>query len=96
MLPLNCYYYYLCYATIQSPFPLRFAGADPGQTALHVTNKGFLSLTAPSSSYYGSNNEPLPTTSFNTLIAPFWDDINLYYGGSVRYQVLGQAPSRSS
>jgi serine protease len=91
----NCYPYDLCSVPIQSPFPIRFGGADPGQTTLYVTNKGFISLNA-TNSYYPSDNQSLPTTSFNTVIAPYWDYFYLgYYGtGSVQYQVLGQAPSR--
>jgi serine protease len=92
-LPLGCYYSELCSAPVQSPFPLRFAGAGPGLTTLHVTNKGFVAFDALSS-YYGYYNDPLPTTLSRTVIAPLWDDLNVYFGGSVRYQVLGQEPSR--
>ncbi len=92
MLPLSCYYS-LCSAPVQSPFPLRFAGADPGLTTLHVTNRGFVTFDTPST-YYGYYNEPLPTAIYKTVIAPFWDDLNLSYGGSVWSAVLGQAPSR--
>ncbi|HWO19066.1 MAG TPA: PKD domain-containing protein, partial [Kofleriaceae bacterium] len=91
----NCYPSDLCSVPIQSPFPIRFGGAAQGQTTLHVTNKGFISLAA-TTSYYPYDNLSLPTTSFNTVVAPFWDYLYLgYYGsGSVLYQVLGQAPSR--
>ncbi len=93
VLPLSCPYYYLCTAQVESPFPIRFAGADPGPTTLYVTNNGFLTFTAPSG-FSTYNNQPLPTTSFNTLVAPFWDALDMSYGGSVRYEVLGEAPSR--
>jgi subtilisin family serine protease len=93
-LSLGCYYYYTCSAPIQSPFPIRFAGADPGPTTLHVTNKGIITLSATGTIYDSNGNEPLPTSRFSAVIAPFWDEINTYYGGSVQYQVRGQAPSR--
>ncbi|HSK05318.1 MAG TPA: S8 family serine peptidase [Kofleriaceae bacterium] len=93
VLPLTCSYYYLCSAAVQSPFPIRFGGADPGSTTLYVTNNGFITFTAPTG-YYGYSNAPLPTTSFNTLIAPLWDELGVSSSGSVRHEVLGEAPSR--
>jgi len=91
----NCYPYDVCSVPIQSPFPIHFGGADPGQTTLYVTNKGFVSFHA-ANSYYGYDNQPLPTAYFNTVIAPYWDYFYLgyYTSGSVLYEVLGQAPSR--
>ena len=91
----HCYPYDLCSAPIQSPFPISFGGAAQGPTTLHVTNKGFITFNA-TTSYYPYDNEPLPTASFNTVVAPFWDYFAFgYYGfGSVLYQVLGEAPSR--
>jgi subtilisin family serine protease len=87
-LPLQCDD---CTATIQVPFPIPFAGASPGLTTLHVGSNGILSFSEPISSF---SNSPLPTPSFSTLIAPFWDDLFPAGGGSVRSEVLGQAPSR--
>jgi hypothetical protein len=95
VLPLSCDYYYTCSAPIQSPFPIRFGGADPGVTTLYATSNGFITFTSVSGWYDYYYNQPLPTTSLNALIAPFWDALGVgYYGGSIRYEVLGQAPSR--
>ncbi|HEU4411075.1 MAG TPA: S8 family serine peptidase [Polyangiaceae bacterium] len=87
-LPLQCDD---CTSTIEVPFPIPFAGASPGLTTLHISSNGLLSFSAPNASF---SNVPLPTPSFETLIAPFWDDLLPAAGGSIRYEVLGQAPGR--
>jgi serine protease len=88
-LPLSCDF---CSATIESPFPIRFAGAEPGLTTLHVISKGLLSFNPPG--FFGFENQPLPTLAANTIVAPFWDDLFPVAGGSVQFAVLGAAPSR--
>jgi hypothetical protein len=88
VLPLSCDD---CSTTIQSPFPIRFAGADPGLTTLHVSSNGILSSTTPISDF---TNQLLPSFVASTIIAPFWDDLFAPAGGSIRFAVLGEAPSR--
>src|SRR5213078_3315813 len=68
-----------------------FAGASPGLTTLHIGSNGILSLSEPIFSF---SNTPLPAPGFNTIVAPFWDDLLPAAGGSIRFEVLGQAPSR--
>ncbi|HET7506579.1 MAG TPA: S8 family serine peptidase [Kofleriaceae bacterium] len=87
-LPLQCDD---CTATIEVPFPIPFAGASPGLTTLHISSNGLLSFSAPNPSF---SNSPLPVPFVDTLIAPFWDDLFPVAGGSIRFAVLGQAPSR--
>ena len=87
VLPLACDD---CVASLQSPFPIRFAGAIPGSTTLYVSSNGLLSFSGPNSSY---SNTSLPA-SFTSAIVPLWDDLYPGGGGSVRYEVVGQAPSR--
>jgi serine protease len=87
VLPLQCDD---CATTIELPFPVPFAGASPGMTTLHIGSNGILSFSAPISSL---GNSSLPTPIAETLVAPFWDDL-FPISGSVRYEVLGQAPGR--
>jgi serine protease len=87
-LPLQCDD---CVATIEVPFPIPFAGASPGLTTLHISSNGLLSFSAPIASF---SNSPLPVPFVDTLVAPFWDDLLPSAGGSIRYEVLGQAPGR--
>jgi subtilisin family serine protease len=89
VLPLACD---LCFTTLQLPFPIPFGGATPGLTMLRIGSKGVLTFSAQSS--FGFDNQPLPSPAASTLVAPFWDDLFPGGGGSVRFEVLGQAPSR--
>ncbi|TMQ25595.1 MAG: peptidase S8, partial [Deltaproteobacteria bacterium] len=89
VLPLACD---LCFTTLQLPFPIPFGGASPGLTSLSIGSKGVLTFSTQFS--FGFDNQPLPTSAASTIVAPFWDDLFPAAGGSVRFQVLGQAPSR--
>jgi len=57
------------------PFPIKFAGGN--YTTVYFTSKGVISFHTPSSS---ANNSELPNTGFNTLVAPFWDDLDVTSG----------------
>jgi len=78
-------------ATINSPFPIRFGSAS--YTSLRVGTNGAISFHQTTISY---NNGSLPSGSFTTLIAPFWDDLYAVPGTSTNlfWQVLGSAPYR--
>jgi serine protease len=80
-----------CVATLSLPFPIPFAGASPGLSTLYIGSNGILSFTAPIYDYY---NSELPVPYYNTVVAPYWDDLYPAAGGSIRYAVLGEAPSR--
>lgn len=89
VLPLACD---LCFTTLELPFPIPFGGAVPGLTTLRIASDGVLSFDVPS--FFSFENQPLPTLTASTIVAPFWDDMFPAIGGSVRFEVLGQAPSR--
>ncbi|ACY17230.1 S8 family peptidase [Haliangium ochraceum] len=78
---------------ITSPFAIHFAGAEPGFTTLHVGSNGVLSFTGAITAF---SNASLPATTRDTIIAPYWDDLNpgTAGGGDVLFQVLGSAPNR--
>jgi subtilisin family serine protease len=80
-----------CSATLTSPFPIRFAGSDPGFTTVNVGSNGVLSFSGPITAF---SNTPLPTTVAATLVAPFWDDMLPAAGSSIKFDVLGTAPAR--
>jgi serine protease len=78
-------------AQLTSDFPIPFAGASPGFTDLFVGSNGILSLSAPISPFV---NEPLPSAVAETIVAPFWDDLNPSASGQVLFETIGTAPGR--
>ena len=63
-------------AALASPFPLRFAGGS--FNTLFVDERGALQFDG--GDYYSdlsAYNEPLPSPFHSTLIAPYWDQIEL-------------------
>ena len=67
----------------QGPFPLGFTfnyyGVD--YTDVRVCSNGFLSFTSTSTSY---SNASIPNSAEpNTMLAPFWDDLNPSSGGTI-------------
>lgn len=69
------------YVTLALPFPFVFYGET--LQSINICTNGFLS-TSPSTEYA---NQPLPCADIRNLIAPFWDDLSLPQGGTVRYYV---------
>jgi len=80
-----------CSTSIEAPFPIRFAGTDPGLTTVHIGSNGVLSFSTPIVQF---SNQPLPATVAETIVAPFWDDLLPSAGGDIRFATLGDAPSR--
>ncbi|MCS7197320.1 MAG: S8 family serine peptidase [Candidatus Bipolaricaulota bacterium] len=76
-------------ATITSPFPVRFGTAS--YNSLRIGTNGAISFHQTTISH---NNESLPTSSFTTLVAPFWDDLYATGTHNVYWGVLGTAPTR--
>ena len=77
-------------AAIFPPFPIFFADDPVGYTALYASNQGTISFA---SKYVPLTNEPLPTGVFETLVAPYWEDLVLNTGG-VYYEIVGSYPHR--
>ncbi|ACY18600.1 S8 family peptidase [Haliangium ochraceum] len=77
--------------TIVSDFPIPFAGAQPGLTDLSVGSNGVLSFSGGITTF---SNQALPSTARETIIAPYWDDLNPNSGGEVVFATLGEAPNR--
>jgi hypothetical protein len=80
-------------ANVTMPFRFNLFGVDADQ--LCINNNGFMLLdwSTPCNGFYEDAsipNENVPLGS--AQIAPFWDD--LFTGGNVYYEVIGQAPNR--
>jgi hypothetical protein len=78
-------------AEIVSDFPIPFAGTTPGFTSLFVGSNGVMSFSDPIFSFI---NEPLPSFVSQTILAPFWDDLNPGAAGDVVFETIGAAGSR--
>ena len=78
-------------ASITSPFSIRFGGHPSGLTELHVASNGFISFTEAATNEI---NRALPEAAFDTLVAPFWEALDLTTGGSVFWEVQQSAPNR--
>ncbi|MCK5595977.1 MAG: hypothetical protein KAJ04_00890, partial [Candidatus Eisenbacteria sp.] len=67
------------------PFPLGFDFSYYGEifNSIRVGTKGWLSFTSASGTY---TNQPIPTAlEPNNMLAPFWDDLNSNFGGTIYY-----------
>ena len=78
--------------TVASPFPIRFAGDEGGFATINVGSNGILSFT--DSRVSGYQNQTLPIASNQSIIAPYWDDLDPSRTGGVYYEVVGEAPNR--
>ena len=82
------------FATIESPFPIRFGNSANGFKTLYVLSHGVIAFDQPNVDFF---NVPLPTPGANTWVAPFWDDLfpGLFFDGDdVYWEVQGSAPNR--
>ncbi len=77
-------------ASFTSPFPIRFGGHPSGLTELHVASNGFISFTEAATDEI---NRALPEAAFDTLVAPFWEALDLTTGG-VFWEVQGVSPDQ--
>ncbi|HEX8824210.1 MAG TPA: S8 family serine peptidase, partial [Archangium sp.] len=78
--------------SVPTPFPVRY-GNHLGFSQAWVSAEGYLSFT---DSRFSSTNSRLPTASWGTLVAPFWDNLHTTASppGNVYHEVLGTAPNR--
>ena len=75
-----------------SDFPIPFLGNEVGFSKLYVSSNGTISFTDMD---IGPNNLTLPQSNFNTIIAPFWDDLKFTLSSADIYvQTLGVSPNR--
>ncbi|WP_428262429.1 PKD domain-containing protein [Haliangium sp.] len=74
-----------------SDFPIQFAGAVPGFTELNVGSNGLMSFSGRVTSF---SNQALPSTVADTVMAPYWDDLNPSARGGVFFETIGEAPNR--
>jgi len=81
-------------STINSPFPIHFAGDEGGLVKLNVGSNGVISFTDAGITSW--QNAELPMKTVQTLVAPYWDDLipDHNNGGGVYYDVVGTAPAR--
>jgi|GEM_PF-6994529 len=80
------------------PYPIGFDFEFYGSTysAFNVSCNGYIQFDMSSSDSY---NDPVPSTSDpDNIIAPFWDDLIVYYPsynyGAVFYETIGAAPNQ--
>jgi len=74
------------------PFPFRFYGEN--YTILYVGSNGLLGFEPGGLTKY--LNTDLPDLGLpDTVICPYWDDLNPGAAGSVRIGTVGQAPNRT-
>lgn len=79
------------YETITIGFNFVFYGNT--YSTVKISSNGYLTFGTDGTDY---TNDPIPSiTDPNDFIAPFWDDLNPYQGGSVYYLLQGTAPNRS-
>jgi uncharacterized protein (TIGR03437 family) len=79
-------------AQITSPFPIQFG--ESTFTNVFISSNGHINFDGLSTDF---SNEAIPSNDFNTVVAPFWDDLVAGGTGSpqnVFWQVTGSAPNR--
>ncbi|MFO0560893.1 MAG: hypothetical protein U0269_22940 [Polyangiales bacterium] len=86
-------------STMDAPAALPFSLSYYGGAVTHwsATSNGFAELWTSASGIPSDvyRNEMLPTTSVNgSMVAPFWDDLDIVSGASVRTATVGAAPAR--
>jgi len=78
--------------TVSLPFAFKFYGNS--YSTLYVGSNGLLGFV--NSGLNSPNELRLPSTSKpNTIICPYWDNLNPAAGGSIRRTVLGSSPNRT-
>src|SRR5690606_25684043 len=78
-------------AEVVSDFPIQFAGTTPGFSSLLVGANGVMSF---SDAIFNFVNDPLPSFAGQTIVAPYWDDLNPGAFGDVLFETVGTAGSR--
>ena len=80
------------------PFPIGFDFEFYGNTysAFNVSTDGYIQFDTSSAESY---NDPIPSMSYpDNIIAPFWDDLLVYYPsynyGAVYYETVGTTPNQ--
>jgi Periplasmic copper-binding protein (NosD)/Abnormal spindle-like microcephaly-assoc'd, ASPM-SPD-2-Hydin len=82
---------YYNYAQIVSPFPIQFGGGS--YSTLTIGSSGTISFN----DFFSYYNSPIPDSYTITLVAPFWDTLYSFGGGTdnnVFWEVLGSEPNR--
>jgi thermolysin len=75
---------------IKLPFFFKF-GCET-YAYVNIGSNGIITFTKANAHMY--ENKAIPSSAFKDLIAPFWDDLNPSAGGSVYFDVRGDAPRR--
>jgi hypothetical protein len=78
------------YAVVPLPWPFQFYGVD--YTSIKIVTNGWAGFQTASTNTAYSNSAIPATAEPNLALYPFWDDLNLTSGGSVKYfsDVAGQ------
>ena len=77
-------------SAINIGFTFNYACTD--YTQVKVSSNGWLTFNTAITSSITSNN--LNTSSDRPIIAPLWDDLQVYTGGTVNYKLTGSSPNR--
>lgn len=78
-LPDGYYYYINGYTTY---FTIPFGGYSAGFNTIYGTTFGTAMMSLPSANQLTGANTALANSTFETLIAPYWDDLNLTAAGN--------------
>ena len=79
-------------AFVEIPIGFAFPFFGESHERVKISTNGFLAFGSEALTFV---NEPMPLTNEpNGVIAPYWDDLLPAFGGSVRYLLEGEAPTR--
>ena len=81
------------YGSVVLPFDFFFNGQS--YRNIYVSTNGFISFETSGAAAYFNRSIPNSTTP-NEIIAPFWDDLNPYFGGDIFVKTIGTSPNRKA
>ncbi len=80
----NSYYYYYTYASVPIGFTFQYFAT--AQTSVNVGIAGLLFFTMPTYYYYVGQNYDIGNSQYvHDFIAPYWDELTIYYYTSYAY-----------
>jgi hypothetical protein len=75
------------------PFIFMFYGHS--YNSLFVSTNGNLQFMQPNAAYENDCLYPQPAAGLGDLIAPYWDDLDLTFFGSIETEIVGDEPNRT-
>ncbi len=81
------------YGSVVLPFDFFFNGQS--YRNIYVSTNGFISFETSGAAAYFNLSIPNSTTP-NEIIAPFWDDLNPFFGGDIFVKTIGTSRNRKA